>query len=181
MPYNFFKLTTLEVCIQTFLILTQRHSCTLNGCSGDVPTHSFAFMCTHKHSGPVQYSLKGVLHSQAFRGCSIWLKGVQVHSQAFRGCSILTQRHSCTLTRVQGVFSSDTNENFLMVTPWWVAFNIDSMAFMHAHKCSHSLNGVHAHSMGVKGLFPLTHWHSCTLNGCSGGVQYSLIGIHVFS
>ena len=50
-PYKFVKLTTREVRIQTFEILTQRHSCALNGCSGAVPTHSLVFMCTHKHSG----------------------------------------------------------------------------------------------------------------------------------
>ncbi len=37
------------------------------------------------------------------------------------------------------------------------------------------------HSMGVQGMFPLTHWCSCTLNGCSGGVQYSLKSILVHS
>ena len=162
-PYKFVKLTTLDVHIQTFQILSQRHSFTLNGCSGAVPTRSFAFMCTHKRSGHVQYSLKGV----------------HVHSIAFRGCSILTQRHSHTLTSIQGPFSSDTNEIFLMVTPWWVAFNNDSMAFMHTQwvfnthslafmctqwvfmGCSHSLIGIHAHSMGVHGLF-----------NNPGGVQY---------
>jgi len=157
-PYNFFKSTTLEVHIQTFQILTQRHSCGLNGCSGAVPTHSLTFMHTHKHSGHVQYSLNGV----------------HVHSQAFTGCSILTQRHSHTLTSVQGPFSSDTNANFLIVTPLWVAFNDDSMAFML-----------------TQWVFSLTHWHSCALNWyseaipthslaftcshkCSGGVQYML-------
>ena len=29
--------------------------------------------------------------------------------------------------------------------------------------CSHSLYGIHAHSMGVQGLFLLTHWHSHAL------------------
>jgi hypothetical protein len=53
-------------------------------------------------------------------------------------------------------------------------------------------------SMGVQGLFPLTHWRSCALSSIqgvfkthslaftcthkhSGGVQYSLTGIHVHS
>ena len=130
----FFKLTTLEVHIQTVLIRTHWHSCTLNWCSGAVLAHSLAFTCTHKCLGHVLYSLKGV----------------HTHSQAFRGWSILTQRHSCGLTSIQGVFRSDTNENFLMVTPRWV-FNNDSMAFMHTHW-----------------VFSLTHWHSCALNGCSG-------------
>ena len=54
-PYKFVKLTTLEEHIQTFQILTQRHSSSLNWCSGAVPTHSLAFMRTH----------------WVFRGCSI--------------------------------------------------------------------------------------------------------------
>ena len=30
--------------------------------------------------------------------------------------------------------------------------------------------------MGIQGLFPLTHWHSCALNGCLGGVPtHSLV------
>jgi hypothetical protein len=94
-------------------------------------------MCTHKHSGCVRYSLKGV----------------HVHSQAFRGCSILTQRHSCALTSIQGALSSDTNQIFLIVTPWWVAFNNDSIVLMH-----------------TQWVFTLTQWHSCVLNGCSGPV-----------
>ena len=71
-------------------------------------------------------------HSCALNGCSgcvqYSLIGVHAHSQAFRGCSILTHWRSCVLTSVQGVFSSDTNEIFLMVTSQWVAFNNDSMA-----------------------------------------------------
>ena len=40
----------------------------------------------------------------------------------------------------------------------------------------------HSHALtSIQGVFPLTHWHSCALNVCSGGVQYSLIGIQVHS
>jgi hypothetical protein len=108
---------------------------------------------------------------QVTRDCSQSLIGVHAHSMdvqkvfnthslaflctqiAFRGCSILTQRCSHALTIIQGPFSSDTNEIFLMVTPWWVMLNNDSMAFMR-----------------TQWLLTLTQWHSCPLNGCSGAV-----------
>ena len=145
-PCKFVKLTTLEVRIQTFQILTQRCSCALNRCSG-----------------AVQYLLN----------C------MQVHSVAFRGCSTLTQRHSRALNSIQrvfnthsqvfmctqshsGLFNACTNAIFLMVTPQWVAFNNDWMMVMHTHW-----------------VFTLIQWWSCILIGCSGAVQYSLIGIHV--
>jgi hypothetical protein len=52
-------------------IVTQWHSCTLNGCS---------------------HSLNGVLaHQWVFRGCSHSLIGVHMHSQVFRRCSIRVQ------------------------------------------------------------------------------------------
>ena len=168
-PYIFLKLTTLEARIQTFQILTQWHSCALNGCSGAVPTHSLVFMCTqwvfrgcsiqfnthslafthtHKCSGGVQYSLTGI----------------HAHSQAFRVCSVPTQMRSFSW--------SHHGESHSIMTQW------QSCALI---RCSHSLNVSHAHSMDVQGLFPLTHCHSCTLNVCSGAVQYSLIGVHVHS
>jgi hypothetical protein len=57
------------------------------------------------------------------------------------------------------MFSSDTNAIFLMVTPWWVAFNNGSMVFMH-----------------TQWVLTLTQWHSCALNGCSGAVPtHSLV------
>jgi hypothetical protein len=90
-----------------------------------------------------------------FRGCSHSLIGIHVHSQVFKGCSLLTHWCSCALTSVQGVFSSDTGEIFLMV----------------AAMVSHVQQWV----------FTLTYYHSCTLNGCSGDVQYSLIGVHSHS
>ena len=168
---------------QTFLILTQRHSCALNGCSGDVPTDSLAFMCPHKCSGHVQYLLKGVhVHSQAFRGCSIltqrhscalnrcsgavqyWLKGVHAHSQAFRECSVLTQ--------IRTFSWSHHVESCSIMTQWY------SCAL---NGCSHSLNGIHAHSMGVQGVFNTdslafmcTQW---VFRGCSR----SLNGVHTHS
>jgi hypothetical protein len=159
--------------VQGMFPLTHWHSHALTSIQGVFSTHSKVFTHTHKYSGGVQY----------------WLKGVHVHSQALRVCSILTQRRSCALTAVQVMFSSDTNENFLMVTPWWVAFNSDSMAFMRTHKCSHSLIGSHAHSMGVQGVFN-THslavmhiqwvFRSCShslidvmcTHKCSGSVQH---------
>ena len=142
------------------------------GCSHS----SKVFTRIQLHSGHVQYSLKGV----------------QVHSIVFRGCSILTHRCSRAFTRVQGAFSSDTNAIFLMVTPWWVAFNNDSMALMrtqwvfNTHSlafmrtqcvfrgCSHSLIGVHAHSMGVQGLFNTHSLVSTCTHKCSGHVQFWL-------
>jgi hypothetical protein len=152
------------------------------GVQGVFNTHSLAFTCTHKPSEHVQY----------------WLKGAHVYSRAIMGYSILTKRHSCALTSVQGVFSSDINEIFLMVTPWWVTFNNDTRCSCTLNGWSNSLKGVHAHSMGVQGVFILTYWRSCTLNGCSGAVpthslalmrtqwvfrgwSHSLIGVHVHS
>jgi hypothetical protein len=132
--------------VQGLFPLTHWHSSALTSVHGLFSTHSKVFKRTHKHSGGVHY----------------WLKDVQVHSQAFKGCSILTQMSSCALTSIQGVFSSDTNENFLMVPPWWVMFNNDSKVIML-----------------TQWVFTLTQWQSCTLNGCSETVQYSLIGIHV--
>jgi len=189
----FFKLTTLEVRIRTFLILTHWHSCALNGCLGDIPTHSLAFMLTHKCPGRVQCSLKSVhAHSKAFRvfsilnqkrqctltsikevfntdskvfmcthkhsgGVQCWLKGIHVHSQAFRECSVLTQTRSFSW--------SHHGELHSIMTQWrscalnWCSGGVQ-----------YSLIGVHAHSMGVQGLFALTHPCSCALNGCSGAV-----------
>ena len=100
-PYKFVELTTLEVRIQTFEILTQRHSCALNGCSG-----------------AAQYSLNPIhTHSVCSGGVQHSLKGIHMHSTAFRGYSILTRRHSCALNSIQGLFNSHTNAIFLMVTP----------------------------------------------------------------
>jgi hypothetical protein len=129
-----------------------------------------------------------------FRGCSHSLISVHVHSLGVQGVfntysfaftrthklswgySILTQRRSHALTSVQGVFSSGTNEIFLMVTPWWTAFNNDSIVFMHTQwvfrDCSHSLNGVHAHSMGVQGVFNIHSLAFTCTHKHSGGVQY---------
>ena len=56
-------------------IMTQWHLCTINGCSGAVPTHSLAFM-----------------HTQwVFRGCSIL---THWHSCALNGCSGAVPAHS---------------------------------------------------------------------------------------
>ena len=151
--------------VQGLLPLTQWHLFPLNGVQGVFTTHSLAFTRTHKHSGGVQY----------------WPKGIHAHSQVFRGCSILTQRCSCTLTSIQGVF------------------NTVSKAFMHTHKHSvvvqYWLKGVHAHSQAFRGCSVLTQmrsfswshhgelhsimtqWHPCAPNGC----LHSLNGIHVYS
>jgi hypothetical protein len=153
----------------------------------------FLLKGVHAHSMSVQ-GLFPLTHwcSCALIGCSggvqYSLIGIHVHSHAFRGCSIITQRHSCALTSVQDVFSSDTNAIFLMVTPWWVAFNNDSMAFMHTqwvlntHQlafmriqwvfrgCSHSLIGIHVHSQAFRGCSIITqgiHMHSQVFRMCS--------------
>jgi hypothetical protein len=96
-------------------------------------THSKVFICKHKHPMSVQY--------EVFK----W------NPQAFRVCSILTQRPSCALTSVQGVFISDMNENFFMFTPWWGVFGNDSQEVM-----------------VTQWVFTLTQWCKSTLNGCSG-------------
>ena len=101
-------------------------------------------------------------HSCALIGCS-WgvqysLNGVQAH------CQILKQMRSFAWSHLGELHSIMTQ---------WRSCTLNG--------CSHTLNCVHAHSMGVQGLFPLTKWLSCTLNGCSGAVQYSRIGIHVHS
>jgi hypothetical protein len=73
------------MCTHWVFTLTQWRSCTLTACSGAVPTHSLAFMstqwssgavpahslaftCTHKHTGGVQYSLKGVQPVHILKG-----------------------------------------------------------------------------------------------------------------
>ena len=90
---------TLNGCSVGGAPLSHWHSCALNGCSGAVPTHSLAFMRTHKNSGGVQYSVTGVhAHSQMLRTCSVltqmrsfsWPHHVELHS-------IITQWWSCAL------------------------------------------------------------------------------------
>jgi hypothetical protein len=93
---------------------------------------------------------------------------VHVHSHAFRGCSILTHRHSGALTSIQGVFSSDTNEILLMVTPQWVAFNNDSMAVIRTHWVFTLTLAVMYTEWVFRGCSILTHWHSCTLTSVQG-------------
>ena len=98
-------------------------------------THSKVFMCTHKHSGGVQY----------------WLKGIYAHSQAFRECSVLTQMRILSW--------SHRGELHSIMTQWRSCALIG---------CPHSLNGIHTHSMGAQGLFPLTHWRSRALTSIQG-------------
>jgi hypothetical protein len=186
--------------IQAFLIHTQRHSCTLNGCSGDVPTHSLAFTHTLKHSRRSQYSLKGVqAHSQSVQemfntdskafththkhsGCAqYWLKSIHAHSQAFRECSVLIQMRTFSW--------SHNGESRSIMTQW------HSCAL---NGCSHSLIGIHAHSQAfrvcsvltqrcshaltsVQGVFNTDSKGFMRTHKCSGHVQYWLKGIHVHS
>ena len=118
--------------------------------------YSKPFTCTHGYLWAVHYSLKGMqMHMIAFRGCSILTK---MHSIAFRRCSILTHKYSHVLNCIQGLFNSHTNAIFLMVTPRWVAFNNDLMAFIH-----------------TQWMFTLTPWCSCARNGCSGAVPTHLL------
>jgi hypothetical protein len=162
-----------------FTIAPPNHSCALNGCSGDVPTHSLVFMCTHKHSGHVQYSFKGVHgQSQALRACSIltqrthkhsggvqyWLKDVHPHSQALRDCSILTQMRPF-------LWSHHGNLHSTMTQSRSCALN----------GRSHSLNGVHAYSMSVQGVFNTHSLASMRTQWMFRGCSHSLIGIHVHS
>jgi len=64
-----------------------------------------------------QYSLKGVhRQTQAFNECSI--QGVQVETTSVQGVFNTDSKAFCALTSDQGVFISDTNENFFMFTPW---------------------------------------------------------------
>ena len=140
-------------------------SCALNGSSGAVPTHSLAFMhtqwvfrgCSHSLIGVHAHSMgvQGVFntHSKAFTcthkhsgGVQYSLTGFQVHSQAFRACSVLT--HMRTFS-----WSHHGESHSIMTQRRSCTLN----------GCSRSLNGIHAHSMGVQGLFPLTHWHSRAL------------------
>jgi hypothetical protein len=140
---------------------------------------------TQSHSRALS-SIQGVFntHSKTFTctqqhsgGIQYSLTGIHVHPIAFRGCSIPTQMRSFSW--------SHHGESPSIMTQW------QSCALI---GCSHSLIGIHAHSLGVQGLFSLTHWRSCTFNGCSGavlthsmaftsthkcsgGVQYSLKGV----
>ena len=85
------------------------------GCSHsliDIHMHSQAFRAcsvlaqrflkhTYKHSGGVQYSLKGThMHSQAFRASPV-LTQMRSFSWSHYSelCSIMTQWHSCVLSR----------------------------------------------------------------------------------
>ena len=87
---------------------------------------------------------------------------IHTYSIAFMGCSILTQRHSCALKCVQGVFTQCSH----------------SLKGIHVHSitfrgCLHSLKGLHGHSIAFRGC---TQRHSCALNQCSRGVQlYSVL------
>ena len=121
-----------------------------------------------------------------------------MHSVVFRGCSTLTQRHSCALNHVQWVFNTHLQAFTRTQSHSWSHHGESCSIMTQWRSCtligSHSLSGIHAHSIGVQGLFPLTHWHSCARNGCSGavlthslafmcthkcsgGVQYSLKGV----
>jgi hypothetical protein len=116
--------------VQGMFPLIHWHSLALTSVQGMFSTHSKMFKCTHKCSGGVQNSLKGIhTHSQTFMVCSV-LTQMRSFSWSHHGesRSIMTQWHSCTL-----------------------------------NGCSYSLNGIHAHSMGVQGLFLLTHECSCAL------------------
>jgi hypothetical protein len=98
-------------------------------------------------SGGVQYSLIGIhvcTHKHS-GGVQYSLTGIQVHSQAFRACSVLTQMRSLW---------SHHGESRSIMTQWRSCTLIG---------CSHLLSGSHVHSMGVQGLFPLTHWRSHAL------------------
>ena len=140
--------------VQGMFPLTHWHSCALTSIQGMFSTHSLAFTRTHKCSGGVEYWLKGIhAHSQAFRACSILTQRHSCHSQAFRGCSVLTQMRTFSW--------SHHGESHSIMTQW------HSCAL---NGCSHSLNCIHAHSMGIQGLFPLLQRHACALNGCSGAV-----------
>jgi len=130
---------------------------------------SHSLIGVHGHSLGVQ----GVFntHSLAFTcthkhsgSVQYSLTGIQTHSQVFRACSVLTQMRSFSW--------SHHGESCSIMTQWWSCPLIG---------CSHSLNGVHVHSMGVQGVF---NTHSlafmCTqwvFRGCS----HSLIGVHEHS
>jgi hypothetical protein len=122
-----------------------------------------------------------------FKGCSIL---TQLHSHAFRmfrGCSTLTQRHPRALNSIQGVFNTHSKAYIHTLNRIWVQINSHTyvifLMVIESHSIrtqwrsctiigsSHLLNGIHAHSMGVQELFPLTHWPSCAFNGCSGAVH----------
>jgi hypothetical protein len=146
-------------------VLTQWCSCALTSIQGMFNTDSKAFMHTHKHSGHVQY----------------WLKGVHAHSQVFRECSVLTQMRSFSW--------SHHGESRSIITQWhscalnWCSHSLNcihanSKVFrgcsILTHWCSCTLNGcsgaVPTHSLG----FMRTQW---VFRGCS----HSLIGIHLHS
>ena len=141
-------------------MLTQRHSSTLNGCSGAVHTH--------QSSGDANYSLKGIhVHSIAFRGCSHSLKGVHIPSIAFRGCLILTQ--ICSFSW------SHHSESCSILTQWHsCSLNgcLHSLNGIHEHSnvfrgCSHSLTDIHAHSILHTVTLRHCHVHSIAFRGCS--------------
>ena len=86
-----------------------------------------------------------------------------MHSQVFSACLVLTQMRFFS-------WSHHGELHSIMTQCHSCALN----------GCSHSLNGIRAHSMGVQGLFPLIHCHSCALNGCShslNGIDANSIGV----
>jgi hypothetical protein len=126
-------------------------------------THSKAFMCTHKHSGGVQYLLTGIqAHSQAFRACLVL---TQMRSFSWshhsKSRSIMTQWQSCAL------IGCSHSPNGSQHTQWVF------------RGCSHSLIGVHAHSMGVQGVFNAHSLSLTCIHKLSGGCSISLKGVQL--
>ena len=109
------------------------------------------------------------------------LTGIHIHSQAFRECSVLTQMRTFS-------WSHHVELHTIMTQRWSCALN----------GCSHSLNDIHVHTLGVQGVFnthSLAFMHTkWVFRGCSAhslafmctqwvfrGCSPSLIGGHLHS
>jgi len=96
--------------------------------------------------------------------------------------SILTQRYSCTLHHIQGVFN--THSKAFPHTQLCSGDVQHSLKSVDAHSivfrgCSHSLKGIHVHSIVFRGCSHLLkgiHVHSISIQGVFNCVPYSLKG-----
>jgi hypothetical protein len=132
--------------------LTHWCSCALTSSQGMFNTHSKVFTCTHKHSGGLQYSLKGFhVHSQLFRGRSVltqmrsfsWSHHGELHSIMTQWCSCTLNGCSHSLNCIHG--HSMGVKGLFPLTHWcsWAlngcsgAVPTHSLAFMRTHSSIH--------------------------------------------
>jgi hypothetical protein len=127
------------------------------GVQGVFNTHSLAFMPTHKHSGNVQYSLKGIQgHSQVFRGHSL-LTQMRSFSCSYHGesHSIMTQWWSCVLIGCSHLLNgghASMGVQGLFPLTHWCSCTLNGCS----ETVQYSLIGIHMHSQAFRGHSILT-------------------------